>query len=63
MDKNNEATSQAMERRLPEGRNALRHELESELRGLILAARMHGFRVCITGTAMEYEVHDQKVAS
>ena len=41
----------------------MRHELESELRGLILAARMHGFRVCITGTAMEYEVHDQKVAS
>ncbi|WP_145979576.1 hypothetical protein [Ramlibacter tataouinensis] len=39
-------------------RMAVQRELESELRGLIMAARLHGFRLAIEGEDMSYRAID-----
>ncbi|AMO23662.1 hypothetical protein [Ramlibacter tataouinensis] len=46
------------ERANPLPRDAVQLELESELRGLIMAARMHGFRIAIEGPDMSYSATD-----
>lgn len=40
-------------------REAVRREMESELRGLIMAARMHRFRLAIEGKEMRAKVFDE----
>lgn len=39
-------------------RAAIRREFESEMRGLIMAARMHGFQLEISGESMTYRAMD-----
>lgn len=43
-------------------RSALQRELESELRGLIMAARLHGFRLVVEGEAMSYCAIDSQLS-